>query len=64
MADNKRSTTDEKRVSQTSKTTRQSTNHNGTQANTQNAKKTQMKTPEEVEKAKARKAKKIRIHCL
>ena len=60
MADNKRSTTDEKRVSQTSKTTRQSTNHNGTQANTQNAKKTQMKTPEEVEKAKARKAKKIR----
>lgn len=60
MADNKKSTSDEKRVSQTSKITRQSTNHNGAQSNTQNEKKTQKKTPEELEKARVRKAKKER----
>lgn len=60
MADNNKSTSDEKKKSQVVKLKEQSTTHKTTQTVSSSAKKEQSRSPEEIEKAKIRKAKRER----
>lgn len=60
MADNNKSTSDEKKRSQVVKLKEQSTTHKTTQTVSSSAKKEQSRSPEEIEKAKIRKAKRER----
>lgn len=60
MADNNKSTSDNRKVSQTVKSEGQNKVHRTTQTASQNVKKKQNRTPEELERAKARKEKRIR----